>query len=98
MLDWNTHHGIGTDGAFSLDRFIPYIVSSGANVVSLNEVEKNVGSYGNVDAPAKYASLLKTATGKTWYYNFAQRDGNTNGQGNLMLTTFPIEDSDATTS
>ena len=36
----------------------------------------------------------RTATGKTWYYKFAQRDGNTNGQGNLMLTTFPIEDSD----
>ena len=63
-------------------------MNSGANVVSLNEVEKNVGSYGNVDAPARYASLLKTATGKTWYYKFAQRDGNTNGQGNLILTTF----------
>jgi endonuclease/exonuclease/phosphatase family metal-dependent hydrolase len=59
----------------------------------LNEVEKNVSAYGNVDAPAKYASLLKTATGKTWYYKFAQRDGNTNGQGNLILTTFPLEDS-----
>jgi endonuclease/exonuclease/phosphatase family metal-dependent hydrolase len=93
VFDWNTHHGIGTDGVFSLERFIPYIVSSGANVVSLNEVEKNVGGYGNVDAPAKYASLLKTATGKTWYYKFAQRDGNTNGQGNLILTTFPLEDS-----
>src|SRR5262245_43695393 len=68
VLDWNTHHGIGTDGVFSLERFIPYIVNSGANVVSLNEVEKYVGgAYGNVDAPAKYASLLKTATGKTWY-------------------------------
>ena len=53
VFDWNTHHGIGTDGTFSLDRFIPYIVNSGANVVSLNEVEKNVGSYGNVDAPAR---------------------------------------------
>jgi endonuclease/exonuclease/phosphatase family metal-dependent hydrolase len=94
VLDWNTHHGVGTDGKFSLERFIPYIVQSGANVVSLNEVEKNVSYYGGVDAPVKYASLLKTATGKTWYYNFAQRDGNTNGQGNLILTTFPIEDAD----
>lgn len=94
VFDWNTHHGIGTDGVFSLERFIPYIVNSGANVVSLNEVEKNVGGYGNVDAPAKYAALLKSATGKTWYYNFAQRDGNTNGQGNVILTTFPIEVSD----
>jgi len=93
VLDWNTHHGIGTDGKYSLDRFIPYIVKSGANVVSLNEVEKNVGSYGNEDQPARYAALLKAATGKTWYYNFAQRDGNTNGQGNVVLTTFQIEDS-----
>jgi endonuclease/exonuclease/phosphatase family metal-dependent hydrolase len=95
VLDWNTHHGLGTDGVFSLERFIPHIVTSGANVVSLNEVEKNVSYYGGVDAPAKYAALLKTATGKTWYYKFAQRDGNTNGQGNLILTTFQIEDSDA---
>ena len=94
VLDWNTHHGVGTDGVCNLDRFIPYIVKSGANVVSLNEVEKNVGSYCNVDQPAKYASLLKSATGKTWYYKFAQRDGNTNGQGNLLLTTFAIQDSD----
>ena len=91
VLDWNTHHGLGTDGVFSLDRFVTWIVKSGANVVSLNEVEKNVGSYGNVDAPVKYAALLKAATGKTWYYNFAQRDGAVNGQGNLLLTTFPIE-------
>ena len=95
VLDWNTHHGIGTDGRYDITRFIPYIVNSGANVVSLNEVEKNVGSYGSEDQPARYASLLKSATGKTWYYKFAQRDGNTNGQGNLLLTTFPIEDSDS---
>jgi len=93
VLDWNTHHGIGSDGKYSLDRFIPYIVKSGANVVSMNEVEKNVGSYGNEDQPARYAALLKAATGKTWYYNFAQRDGGTNGQGELLLTTFAIVDS-----
>ena len=92
VFDWNTHHGIGTDGRYDIARFIPYIVNSGANVVSLNEVEKNVGSYGNEDQPARYAALLRTATGKTWYYNFAQRDGNTNGQGNLILTTLAIED------
>ena len=60
--------------------------------MSLNEVEKNTG-WGNEDQPARFASLLKSKTGKTWYYNFAQRDGNTNGQGNLILTTYPIESS-----
>jgi endonuclease/exonuclease/phosphatase family metal-dependent hydrolase len=94
VLDWNTHHGIGTDGVYSLSRFVTWIVKSGANVVSLNEVERYVGSYGNEDQPARYAALLTSATGKTWYYNFAQRDGATNGQGNLVLSTFPLETSD----
>ncbi len=95
VLDWNTHHGIGTDGKYNIQRFVTWIVKSGANVVSLNEVEKNVGMYGNEDQPARYASLLKSATGKTWYYKFAHRTGGNSGQGNLLLSTFPIEDSDA---
>ncbi len=91
-MDWNTHHGIGTDGAYNIQRIATEIVKTGANVVSLNEVEKFVGSYGNEDQPARYAAMLKSATGKTWYYKFAQRDGGTNGQGNLILSTFPVED------
>jgi endonuclease/exonuclease/phosphatase family metal-dependent hydrolase len=89
VLDWNTHHGVGSDGVYNIDRFVPWIASSGANVVSLNEVEKFT-SWGNEDQPARYAAMLKAATGKTWYYTFAERDGATNGQGNLILTTFPI--------
>jgi endonuclease/exonuclease/phosphatase family metal-dependent hydrolase len=89
VLDWNTHHGVGTDGVYNIDRFVPWIVSSGANVVSLNEVEKFT-SWGNEDQPARYAAMLKAATGKTWYYTFAQKDGAAKGQGNLILTTFPI--------
>jgi len=96
VLDWNTHHGVGSDGAYSLDRFIPWIVRSGAQVVSLNEVEKNTG-WGDEDQPARYAALLKAATGKTWYYTFAQRDGDTDGQGNLILSIFPIEASGSKT-
>jgi endonuclease/exonuclease/phosphatase family metal-dependent hydrolase len=70
-------------------------VKSGANVVSLNEVEKYSGAWGNEDQPARFASMLKARTGKTWHYKFAQRYGRTNGQGNLILTTFRIEDSSA---
>ena len=94
VLDWNTHHGLGTDGTYSITRFVTWIVKSGANVVSLNEVEKNVGTYGNEDQPARYAALLKSATGKTWYYKFAHRTSGTNGQGNLILSTFPFESTD----
>jgi endonuclease/exonuclease/phosphatase family metal-dependent hydrolase len=90
VLDWNTHHGVGSDGVYSLQRFVTWIARSGAHVVSLNEVEKFTG-WGNEDQPARYAALLKAATGKTWYYTFAQREGATNGQGNLILSTIPFE-------
>jgi endonuclease/exonuclease/phosphatase family metal-dependent hydrolase len=89
VLDWNTHHGVGSDGVYNIDRFVPCIASSGANVVSLNEVEKFT-SWGNEDQPARYAAMLQAATGRPWHYTFAQRDGAANGQGNLILTTFPI--------
>ena len=94
VLDWNIHHGIGTDGVYNITRIADWIAKTGANVVSLNEVEKYVGGYGNEDQPARFASLLKSRTGKTWYYNFAHRSGGTRGQGNLLLSTFPIESDD----
>ena len=90
VLDWNTHHGVGTDGAYDLQRFVTWIVRSGAQVVSLNEVEKN-NSWGNEDQPARYAALLRAASGKPWYYTFARRDGDTGGQGNLILGAIPFE-------
>jgi endonuclease/exonuclease/phosphatase family metal-dependent hydrolase len=90
VLDWNIHHGVGTDGNYNIGRIADWIVRTGANVVSLNEVEKYTG-WGNEDQPARFASLLRSKTGRTWYYNFAQRDGNTNGQGNLILSTFQLE-------
>ena len=68
VLDWNTHHGVGTDGVYNLQRFVTWIAKSGANVVSLNEVEKFT-CWGDEDPPARYAALLKAATGKTWYYS-----------------------------
>ena len=92
VLTWNIHHGVGTDGVYNINRIADWIVRTGANVVSLNEVEKYTG-WGNEDQPARFASMLRSKTGRTWYYNFAQRDGNTNGQGNLLLSTFPLESS-----
>jgi endonuclease/exonuclease/phosphatase family metal-dependent hydrolase len=93
VLDWNIHHGVGTDGVCDLNRFAYWIAKSGANVVSLNEVEKFSGWCGNADEVAKLVSLVQTKTGRAWYWNFAQRYGQTNGQGNLLLSTFPLESS-----
>lgn len=92
VLTWNIHHGSGMDGRYNIDRIAAYIAKTGANVVMLQEVERYTG-WGNEDQPARFASLLKSKTGRTWYYNFAQRDGYTNGQGNLVLSTYPFESS-----
>lgn len=94
MLTWNIQHGVGTDGDYNIERIAAWIARTGANVVALNEVEKYTG-WGNEDQPARFASLLRSRTGKSWRYKFAQRDGGSGtGQGNLLLTTFPIEGAD----
>jgi endonuclease/exonuclease/phosphatase family metal-dependent hydrolase len=90
-LQYNIHHGVGTDGTYDIDRLANVIVKSGATLVSLNEVEKFT-SWGNENQPARFAALLKQKTGKEWYYHFAQRHGawTSNGQGNLVLSVFPF--------
>ena len=37
VLDWNIHHGVGTDGNYDIDRIADWIVKTGANVVSLKK-------------------------------------------------------------
>lgn len=91
VLTWNTHHGHDTANVCAVDRIADVIVQTGANVVALNEVEKGTGWCNGMDQPAQYQSLLRSRTGKTWYASFAQRDGNTYGQGNLVLSIFPLE-------
>jgi endonuclease/exonuclease/phosphatase family metal-dependent hydrolase len=86
VMTWNTQHGT------NLDSIAQWIASSGANVVGLNEVEKYNYSWGYTDQPARYVARLQSLTGKTWYSHFAQRDGGSTGQGNLILSTFPFED------
>ena len=96
VLHWNTHHGVGLDGVYNLQRYVSLIARSGAQVVSLNEVHRN-DFWGNEDQPERYAALLRAATGKIWYHTFAQREGKANGEGNVLLSTFPIEAASALT-
>jgi len=91
MLQWNTHHGgVGTDGELDADRLIKKAASFKPDVVSLNEVERFT-SWGNYDGPAVMASLLKKHTGKTWYWKFATATGDSTGNGNVVLSRFPID-------
>lgn len=91
VMDWNIHHGIDTGGANNLERVATWIVRIDPEIVSLNEVEKQNGYNGNADEPAVLQSLLETKTGATWYSCFAQRNGASTGQGNLLLSRIRIE-------
>jgi endonuclease/exonuclease/phosphatase family metal-dependent hydrolase len=92
VLQWNIHYGLGTNGAYGMDKYVDWIVKINPDLVSLNEVEKYVSYHGNENQPAILASKLSARTGRTWYYHFAQRWGNwsSNGGGNLILSRFPI--------
>lgn len=91
VLQWNIHHGVGTDGKYSIDRQATWIAKFNPDVVTLNEVEKYT-SWGNEDQPARFASLLQSKTGRTWYYHFAQEfgDWSSNGKGHLILSRYPF--------
>ena len=59
------------------------------DIISLNEVEYYTG-WGYEDQPARLASLLKSKTGRTWYYKFATASGASRGDGNLILSRYPF--------
>ncbi len=92
VMDWNIHHGVGTDGVYNLDRLATWMAKMNPDVVLLNEVEKYTG-WGNEDQPARFKSMLQTKTGKTWYAHFAQEygDWSSNGKGHLILSSRPFE-------
>jgi endonuclease/exonuclease/phosphatase family metal-dependent hydrolase len=98
VMDWNIHHGVGTDGVYNLDRLATWMAKMNPDVVTLNEVEKYTG-WGNEDQPARFKSLLQTKTGKTWYAHFAQEygDWSSPGKGHLILSTHPFESTGRTT-
>jgi endonuclease/exonuclease/phosphatase family metal-dependent hydrolase len=90
VLHWNTHHGRGTDGEYDIERIATWIAKMNPDVVSLNEVERFSGAHGNEDQPARYASLLKAKTGRTWHYYFLDAQGGASGGGSAILSRFPI--------
>ena len=95
VLQWNLHHGVGTDGKYDINRIATWIANMSPDVVMLNEVEKYTG-WGNEDQPARYQSLLESKTGKTWYLLFAQEfgDWSSNGKGHVILSKYPFAATD----
>jgi endonuclease/exonuclease/phosphatase family metal-dependent hydrolase len=92
VMEWNVHHGVGTDGVYSIDRFATWMAKFNPDVVLLNEVEKYTG-WGYEDQPARFKALLQSKTGRTWYAHFSQEYGqwSSNGKGHLILSTYPLD-------
>lgn len=92
VLEWNLHHGVGTDGVYDIGRIANWIGAMSPDVVVLNEVEKNT-YWGREDQPARYEEMLEGYTGREWHGFFAQEFGDwgSNGKGTLILSRFPIE-------
>jgi endonuclease/exonuclease/phosphatase family metal-dependent hydrolase len=98
VMEWNIHHGVGTDGAYNIDRLATWMAKVNPDVILLNEVEKYT-SWGNEDQPARFQSLLQSKTGRKWYKHFSQEFGqwSSNGKGHLILSTYPLDSVSHTT-
>ena len=92
VLQWNLHHGVGTDGKYDIDRIATWMATMKPDIIMLNEVEKFT-SWGNEDQPARYKALMQAKTGRTWYVLFAQEFGawTSNGKGHVILSTYPLQ-------
>lgn len=91
VLEYNIHHGVGTDGKYDINRIASFIAKQNPDVVAIIEAEKYTG-WGNEDQPRRFRDLLQSKTGRTWYYLFAQEYGawSSNGKGNLLLSRYPF--------
>lgn len=92
VMDWNIHHGVGTDGVYNIDRIASWMAKMNPDVVLVNEVEKYT-YWGNEDQPARFQAMLQAKTGRTWYAHFSQEYGrwSSNGKGHLILSTYPFQ-------
>jgi endonuclease/exonuclease/phosphatase family metal-dependent hydrolase len=94
VMTFNTHHGVGKDGRYDLDRIATVIANQRPDVVSLNEVMYNSSYGGGENQPATYKALLQQKTGQMWYSVYARMDGNWSSTswavGNQLLSRFPF--------
>ena len=87
VLQWNIHIGIDMTGKFNLRQQADLILKSGADVVALNEVDKNCLRTGNVDMAKELAAL----TGMYHQFGGARVLPPEGLYGNAILSRYPIK-------
>lgn len=89
VLTYNIHHAEGTDGVLDLERIAEIVRAQGADVVCLQEVDKNLPRTNLEDMPARFAELLEMKV--VFDANYAFDNGL---YGNATLTSLPILESE----
>ncbi len=88
VLSYNIHHGQGVDGKQDIERIAAVIRGSGADIVSLQEVDLSVQRSGRVEQPQALAKSLGM------HVAFGGNIELQGGQyGNAVLSRFPIQSS-----
>lgn len=85
VVSYNIHHGEGIDGRLDLERIATVIRETGADLVSLQEVDQSVSRSENVDQPQAFAKLLEMHV--AFGGNIDLQGGK---YGNAVLSRFPI--------
>lgn len=86
VLTYNLHHGEGLDKKIDLERIAKLIRESKADLVALQEVDRNVKRSGGVDQPAKLAEL--TGMKAVFEKNIDLQGGQ---YGNAVLSRLPVQ-------
>jgi endonuclease/exonuclease/phosphatase family metal-dependent hydrolase len=86
VLSYNIHHGEGVDGKLDLNRIAKVIESVSADLVALQEVDRNSNRTGKVDQAAEIGRL--TGMSAIFEKNIAVAGGD---YGNAVLSKFPIK-------
>ncbi len=87
VLSYNIHHGEGTDGKVDLQRLADVIKSTGADLVSLQEVDDQTERTGKIDQTARLAEL--TGLNGRFVHQIDYEGGR---YGQAILSRFPVSD------
>ena len=85
IMTYNIHHGAGIDGKVNIDRIAKVIARENADIVALQEVDRDVKRSHRIDTMARLSEL--TGMAHAFGKNIEYQGGD---YGNGVLTRFPI--------
>ena len=96
VMSYNIHHGRGVSGGLDLEEIAAVIEASGADIIGLQEVDRNFGQRSDYqDQPAMLASRLNMhyVYGDSLRVQHLRPGRGVGYYGNMILSRYPILDS-----